>query len=224
MNERLFAIGDIHGCFGTFQELIEYKIEIKNNDKLVLLGDYIDRGNQSKEVVDYIIDLQHKGFDIIPLMGNHEAMLIDSIDSDAFLSNWMLNGGGVTLKSFGIKSLKALDQTYIDFFKGLQFYYMFNNFLFVHAGFNDEISDPFEDKDQMIWARREKYTNPVFKDKIIIHGHTPVTESFCRHSILDNRRVINIDTGCIYAGNAGYGYLSALELNSMKLFSSVNNY
>jgi serine/threonine protein phosphatase 1 len=153
-------------------------------------------------------------------MGNHEVMLLDSIDNNAFLSNWFLNGGEITLKSFGIKSLKNLNQLYIDFFKGLKFYYLFKNFLFVHAGFNDEISNPFEDKDQMIWTRIEEYTNPVFKDKIIIHGHSPVTESFCRQAIQDHKKVINIDTGCVYADNVGYGHLSAIELYSMKLFST----
>jgi serine/threonine protein phosphatase 1 len=220
MNRRLFAIGDIHGCIDSFRELIEYKIGIKNNDKLVLLGDYIDRGNSSKEVVDYIIDLQRKGFDIIPLMGNHEAMLIDSLDNEDLLLTWIFNGGAVTLKSFGIKSLKDLNHVYIDFFRGLQYYFLLNNFLFVHAGFNDEISNPFDDKYQMIWTRREEYTNPLFKDKIIIHGHSPVTEILCRQSILENRQVINIDTGCVYSDEVGYGRLSAIELYSMELFST----
>jgi serine/threonine protein phosphatase 1 len=220
MNGRLFAIGDIHGCIDSFRELIEYKIKIKNNDKLVLLGDYIDRGNKSKEVVDYIIDLQLKGFDIIPLMGNHEAMLIDSLNNEDLLLTWIFNGGAVTLKSFGIKSLKDLSQIYIDFFRGLHYYYLFNHFLFVHAGFNDEMSNPFEDKYQMIWTRREEYTNPLLIDKIIIHGHSPVTEIFCRQSILENRQVINIDTGCVYSDEVGYGRLSAIELYSKELFST----
>ena len=79
MNERLFAIGDIHGCFDSFRKLVEDKIKISNRDKLVLPGDYIDRGKQSKDVIDYIIELQQRGFDIIPLTGNHESMLLDEI-------------------------------------------------------------------------------------------------------------------------------------------------
>ncbi|MFA5814000.1 MAG: metallophosphoesterase [Bacteroidales bacterium] len=74
MNQRLLAIGDIHGCFNAFRTLVEQKIQIKKRDKIILLGDYIDRGTHSKEVVDYIFDLQNKGFDIVPLIGNHEAM------------------------------------------------------------------------------------------------------------------------------------------------------
>ena len=219
MHKRLFAIGDIHGCFDSFRELVEYKIEFNNNDKLILLGDYIDRGNQSKSVVDYIIDLQNKGFDVVPLMGNHESMLLETLDNEKLLLQWFQNGGFETLESFQIKSLKELDQIYIDFFKGLQFYYSLKNYLFVHAGFNDEITDPFGDKYQMIWAIREYYQNPLLKDKIIIHGHSPIPESLCQQIIRDNNHVINIDTGCVYSNEVGYGRLSAIEIYSWKLFS-----
>ena len=219
MKKRLFAIGDIHGCYESLRKLIEHKIEIKKSDRLVFLGDYIDRGNQSRKVIDYIIELQKKDFDIITLMGNHESMLIDALDNDEFLSVWIQNGGFTTLISFGINSLKQLDQLYIDFFKGLQLYYLINNFLFVHAGFNDTISNPFEDKYHMIWSRREKYTNPILRDKIIIHGHTPVPVSSCKQDIQNNNQVINIDTGCVYADIAGYGRLTAFELYSRELIS-----
>jgi len=219
MGERLFAIGDIHGCYEQLKELVEHKIQIKKTDKLIFLGDYIDRGNQSREVVDYIIGLQNKDFDIIALIGNHESMLLDALDNDMFLPEWIQNGGSETMISFGINSLKQLDQVYIDFFKGLQFYYFLNNLLFVHAGFNDRISNPFDDKYPMIWSRREKYTNPVLRDKTIIHGHTPVPQLICKLEIQNHNHVINIDTGCVYTDIEGYGCLSAFEIYSRKLIS-----
>jgi serine/threonine protein phosphatase 1 len=219
MKKRLFAIGDIHGCYQSLRELIEHKIKIRKSDRLVFLGDYIDRGNQSRKVIDYIIELQEKDFDIITLIGNHESMLLNALDNDEFFSEWIQNGGSATLKSFGIRSLKQLNQLYVDFFKGLQFYYLINNVLFVHAGFNDKISNPFEDKYHMIWSRREKYSNPVLIDKIIIHGHTPVTELSCKQDIRNNNHVINIDTGCVYSDIDGYGRLSAFELYSRELIS-----
>ena len=219
MNERLFAIGDIHGCLDSFRKLVEDKIKISNKDKLVLLGDYIDRGKQSKEVIDYIIELQQKGFDIIPLIGNHESMLLDAVDNDELYPKWIQNGGSETMESFKINSLKEIDQRYIDFFKGLRFYYSLNNFLFVHAGFNDEIINPFADKYHMIWTCRKKYSNPILRDKIIIHGHSPISESSCKKRIQENDPVINIDTGCVYSDKIGYGSLSAIELYSEKLLS-----
>src|SRR5674476_416869 len=81
MKNRLFAVGDIHGCYASFEKLIETKIKPRKTDKIILLGDLIDRGPQSKEVVDLIIDLQRKGFDIIPLLGNHEDMMLNALDN-----------------------------------------------------------------------------------------------------------------------------------------------
>ncbi|MFY9153676.1 MAG: metallophosphoesterase family protein [Prolixibacteraceae bacterium] len=219
MNERLFAIGDIHGCFDSFRELVECKIKFSKSDKLVLLGDYIDRGNQSKEVIDFILDLKNLNFDVITLKGNHEAMLLDALGNNLFLYHWFQNGGIHTLYSFRIRSLHQLDDRYVGFFKGLTLYYSLENFLFVHAGFNDTVENPFEDEFQMLWSRSEKYSNPVFKDKIIIHGHTPITENLCKRTVQQNNQVINIDTGCVYSGLPGYGKLTAIELYSGELFS-----
>ena len=219
MCEKLFAIGDIHGCFDPFREIVENKIRIRKNDRIVLLGDYIDRGSQSKEVVDYIINLQEKGFDIVPLMGNHESMLLESVQSEQSLYNWFMNGGSETLFSFGVDSAKELDSTYMSFFKRLRYYYIHGKFIFVHAGFNDGLSDPFEDKSEMIWSRRETYSNPAFNGKIIVHGHTPVPYSVCREEVMAHNSVIDIDTGCVYDEWGGFGHLTAIELFSMNLYS-----
>ena len=123
MNTRLFAIGDIHGCFDSLKRLIEETIQINHGDKVILLGDYIDRGTQSKEVVDYIIELQDKGFDVISLLGNHEAMLLDAYKNNDAVPPWIQNGGAETLKSFGINSPTNLQSKYIDFFKSLNPFY-----------------------------------------------------------------------------------------------------
>lgn len=212
MTQRLFAIGDIHGCFDSFRTLIEQKIQIRKDDKIVLLGDYIDRGTHSKEVVDYIIDLQNSGFDIVPLIGNHESMLLDTINNSEYLSTWIQNGGTETIKSFGISSLGKLAPRYIDFFKGLIYYYEFEDYLFVHAGFNDAINNPFEDRYYMIWRCREKYGHPSLKDKTIVHGHRPISVAACTENIHSQNKVINLDTGCVYTDINGHGSLTALEL------------
>jgi serine/threonine protein phosphatase 1 len=219
MEERLFAIGDIHGCFDPFREMVEDKIKIRKSDRIILLGDYIDRGYQSKEVVDFILNLRGKGFDIISLIGNHESMLLDALENEKYLSNWILNGGAETLFSFKVDSIKKLSIRYVNFFTSLLYYYSQDQFLFVHAGFNNEISEPFEDRDPMIWLRREEYSSPVFREKIIVHGHTPIPFQRCRDLVKSGKKVINIDTGCVYDEVGGYGHLTAVELNTMELFS-----
>ena len=217
MNKRLFAIGDIHGCFDSLKELVENKIQLQKSDKLILLGDYIDRGDKSKAVVDFIIELQNKGYDIVPLMGNHEAMLLDSYENEKNISKWIQNGGNETLKSFDINSIKIIDYKYLKFFKELKYYYSFDEFLFVHAGFNDDLVNPFTDYYSMLWKCKESYTNPLLSNKTIIHGHNPVSVSKSEERVLSKLDVINIDTGCVYKVKVGKGRLTAYECNTKRI-------
>ncbi|HAB51452.1 MAG TPA: serine/threonine protein phosphatase [Marinilabiliales bacterium] len=217
MNKRLFAIGDIHGCFDLLKELVENKIQLQKDDKLILLGDYIDRGDKSKEVVDFIIELSENGYDIIPLMGNHEAMLLDAFENEKDISKWIQNGGNETLKSFEIDSLKDIESKYIEFIKGLRYYYAFKDYLFVHAGFNDNVLNPFTDYYSMLWKCKETYTNPLLSEKTIIHGHNPVRVAICEERVLAKHRVINIDTGCVYEDSEGYGRLTAYDCNRQRI-------
>lgn len=217
--KRLFAIGDIHGCFESLKELVENNIQLDKNDKLLLLGDYIDRGDKSKEVIDYIIDLQEKGYDITPLIGNHELLLLEAFEDEKNKPKWIQNGGDETLKSFGISSIKDIPPKYLDFFINLKSYFSIEDYLFVHAGFNDQILNPFQDTYSMVRESQIEYFNPLLTEKTIIHGHRPISNEYCEKQINENKQVINIDTGCVYKEKVGYGKLTAIELYSKKLFS-----
>lgn len=221
---RLFAISDIHGCFKPFYELVVNTVKLKKSDQLILLGDYIDRGDQSKEVIDFIIELYEKGFNITALTGNHEVMLSDAYQDPDMLPLWLMNSGMSTLSSFGIQDIREIDNHYLDFFTNLEYYKTFGNFIFVHAGFDDYAINPFSDNYSMVWECRLSYDNPVLWGKTIIHGHRPKTISYVKKLISEKSKVIPIDTGCIYEKEQGYGNLSALEVNSMTLFSVPNQY
>ncbi len=218
--KRLIAIGDIHGCFISLKILIEDKIKPQKSDKIIFLGDYIDRGSQSKEVIDYILNMQFIGINIITLMGNHESMMMDAFKEDRYIPLWLFNGGDKTLTSFGWPAPTKIPDPYLSFFQNLKYYFHFKNYLFVHAGFNDQILNPFNDTYQMIWTRRDYYTHPVFKEKTIIHGHTPITIEFCTTQIEQNSKVINIDTGCVFKDKPGYGKLTALDVFSKTIYST----
>lgn len=217
MENRLFAIGDIHGCFDQFKELVENKIQLKVGDKLVLLGDYIDRGSKSKEVVDFIMDLQQRGFDVVTLLGNHEAMLIDAINDEKYLSKWIQNGGNKTLESFGISDIRQMSSEYFNFFKVLPYYYSYDNYLFVHAGFNDNVLNPFTDYYSMLWKCKESYTNLLLANKTIVHGHNPISISKSEERVLSKLDVINIDTGCVYGDKEGFGRLTSYDCNNQRI-------
>jgi serine/threonine protein phosphatase 1 len=113
--------------------------------------------------------------------------------------------------------LKDIESKYIEFFKGLRYYYVFGDYLFVHAGFNDNALNPFTDYYSMLWKCKETYTNPLLSDKTIVHGHSPVSVSKCEESILSKNRVINIDTGCVYKDNEGYGRHTAYDCISKRI-------
>ena len=219
---RLFAISDIHGCYRPFNELEVNVIGLKKEDRLVLLGDYIDRGDQSREVIDFIMDLKKSGFDVNPLTGNHEQMMLGSYFDPDELPLWFLNSGVTTLYSFDVQNVTEIDSKYIKFLSELDFFLEINNMLFVHAGFNDFDDDPFSDRHKMIWECRFEYNNPAFSGKTIIHGHRPKTIDYVKRTISMKSQVIPIDTGCVYEEELGYGNLSALEVNSMTLITVPN--
>lgn len=215
----LYAISDIHGCFTPFHELVVNHLRLKKSDKLILLGDYIDRGSESRQVVDFIIDLIRSGFDVTPLTGNHELMLTGAYHNPAGLQLWIMNSGITTLESFGISDIRDIAPEYIHFFEQLGYYNQTGNFIFVHAGFNDTIEDPFSDTYTMVWESSYSYKNPLFEGMTIIHGHRPKSLDYIMRQIEAKSKVIPIDSGCVYGKEMGYGYLSALNVMSMELIS-----
>ena len=114
---RVIAIGDIHGCSKTLKYLLLKKLKITRSDKIYCIGDYIDRGPDSKGVIDLIIKLRKEGFQLHTIRGNHEEMMMQSINNQKFFDKWMQNGGDATLKSFNISSYNELPSKYKFFFK-----------------------------------------------------------------------------------------------------------
>lgn len=211
----IIVFSDIHGCFKEFKKLNDYieEIFIDNLKKYIFLGDYIDRGPYSREVVDKILSIENK----ICLLGNHEDMMLRYIKTGK--SSWLHpnNGGIFTLKSFG--SIEKILE-YSGFFKNLKFLHsekVFGiNFLFSHANISrgfpvkealKSVGGSYSSflrkfqidlKESNIWYRN---VDPI-DGYVLIHGHTPTFDgkvSFFKQNgkIVD----INIDTGCVYGGN-----------------------
>jgi serine/threonine protein phosphatase 1 len=218
--QRVFLVGDIHGCNKTFRKLVTDSIGLTKNDQLFCVGDYIDRGENSKGVVDFIIDMRNQGYSIVTLRGNHEQMLLDSDSSPENYSRWLLNGGGMTLESFGVRSAADLDQKYLDFFTRTEFYASTSSFIAVHAGLNFRISNPLSDYNSMLWIRDFKPDHTYLGNRLLVHGHTPVDHDYLESQSLSG--VINVDGGCVYRHIPGMGHLFALELNNGRFISEKN--
>lgn len=206
---RIFAIGDIHGCINTFQKLVD-EIRLKKADTIYCIGDYIDRGPDSKGVIDLILDLRKKGFRVRTLRGNHEQMMLDAADNRTDFMDWYINGGDTTLESFGVTSFRDFTPEYKDFFKRTRLYFQNGPFIFVHAGLNFGPDDLFEDRDAMLWIRNFSVDKKKLGDRIIIHGHTPRPLEEIVNPERDD--VYNLDAGCVYKDRPGHGYLAALNL------------
>lgn len=219
MSRRHFAISDIHGCFDSLKELIENIIQLQKEDQLIFLGDYIDRGPDSKKVLDYIMELKDNNYDVVTLLGNHEYMLLDAYYNDETM--WSLYRGIDTMHSFKVEKAKDIEQKYIDFLLNMNHYYELDEYLLVHAEFNDELDDPFLDTDYMLWTSEKQYFNPLLKDRTIIHGHTPISLDYCQEQISNNNKVIDIDGGCVYP-HKQFGKLIALELTTKSIYFVEN--
>lgn len=217
--ERIFAIGDIHGCAKTFEKLLFDKIQIQKTDSIYCVGDYIDRGKRSKEVIDFILGLKEEGYHIYTLRGNHEQMMLDSVTNEEAMDVWLSNGGKVTMRSFKINSVNDLPDKYLSFFKSTEYYIIKDNYIFVHAGLNFSIQNIFEDKTAMLWIRGFDPYQPALENKLLIHGHTPVS---LKYIINQNGNCINIDGGCVYKHRKLLGNLVAFDLNERK-FISISN-
>ena len=120
---RTYAIGDIHGCAKTVKKLLLNELKIIKEDTIYFLGDYIDRGSGSKEVIDFIIGLKNENYHINTLRGNHEQLFMDSDRSFSDFQNWIANGGVATLESFEISRFSELEDVYKNFFNETKFYF-----------------------------------------------------------------------------------------------------
>ena len=140
-----YAIGDIHGGLKTFRALLG-RLGLRRGDRLYLLGDLIDRGPDSQGVLDTVLNLREAGFNVRPIRGNHEDMLLRNLsgDHDAWSPHWMEQFGKSTLQSFGLRELGELPERYLNLLLSLPLLALEDDYLFVHAGlaFNSPGSPP----------------------------------------------------------------------------------
>lgn len=206
---RILAIGDIHGCNDAFQQMLFAELKINKEDEIYCIGDYIDRGPNSKDVIDTIISLREEGYQINTSRGNHEQMMMDAEMSMENFQRWFANGGNTTLESFDVDRYSAMPGKYKEFFESTEYYFKTNDYIFVHAGLNFEKDDIFEDKDAMLWIRDFSPQQDKLGNKILIHGHTPQS----LHYVLSQKgNCINIDAGCVYNNRRNLGNLVTISL------------
>jgi len=213
MCERLIAIGDIHGCKTALERLLE-SIQPSANDTIVTLGDYIDRGPDSRGVIDLLIQLGREA-EHIALMGNHEEMMLEVVQDESPHEAWTRHGGVDTLDSYEFSgSRDFLPAEHLAFFQSLRGFYEHDHHFFVHAAYSPKIPLDEQSSDMLRWhSLNEIVPSPHLNGKIAVVGHTANTDG----EILDLGHLVCIDTYC-YGG----GWLTALDLLSGQTWQTSN--
>lgn len=216
--DRRIAISDIHGCIRTFEKLIFDILCIDNRDLIYLLGDYINKGPGSREVLDRIFQLQVSGISIICLRGNHEQYLINALTDPEQEMDFLSKGGIETLQSFGVDHVHEIPEVYLDFLCNLPLYYELDDYFLVHAGLDFGCENLFENEDAMLNIREMKVDSDRIGGKKILHGHVPSTIIQIMESLDFSNQHLSIDGGCVYSHIQSLGNLTALELDNLKLY------
>ena len=211
---RIYAISDIHGC----AHLLEPMLKVIDADVArsrprhaieVFLGDYIDRGPDTRATLDMLVERGRRG-NVVFLKGNHEAFLVRVFDDPSLFENWIAVGGTQTLTSYGLappnlkreepasilrELIRAMPREHLEFLDNLRLSFSCGDFFFVHAGVRPGVPLSEQSEHDLLWIREEFLTSEEQFGKYIVHGHTPVR----RAEFLANR--VNIDTGAYATGN-----------------------
>ncbi len=208
---NVFAVGDIHGLYNRLVELIN-KLPLKDKDLIVFLGDYIDRGEDSKNVIDFLIKLraERPKDHTIFLKGNHEALFLDYLNGKNE-EIFFINGGRKTIESYSVNGRFYLPDEHLMFFKQLLPYYETENYIFVHAGLKPGVSITCQREEDLLWIRGEFIFSDFNFGKRVIFGHTSM-KSFMPYF---DKNKIGIDTGAVYGG-----VLTAIMLPEEKIFNA----
>ena len=213
---RVYAIGDVHGrvdLLAKIHELIRRDMAAAGDGKtavVVHLGDYVDRGPQSREVIDLLLGPPPPGVERIFLKGNHEALLLDFLIRPEDGRNWLHIGGNATLASYGVPMsayagddmlIRAgrlfadnLPPAHADFLRGLKLMHLEGDYLFVHAGVRPGVELAKQGANDLMWIRDVFLESSEDHGKIIVHGHSIRPEV----EMMPNR--IGIDTGAFRSG------------------------
>lgn len=211
MAGRTIAIGDIHGCDAALAAILE-AIEPTADDTIVTLGDYIDRGPASRQVIDRLIALSER-CKLITLLGNHEVMMLRALEKSIGASeSWLRCGGRQALASYG-GSLDNVPFEHIEFLNNLLDYYERPHSIFVHANYYHDTLMDEQPQFHSLWQHLEGITIPPphMSGKTVFVGHTPQLNG----EVLDLGHVVCIDTACVMGG-----WLTAIDVKSRRVWQA----
>ncbi|HEX5472770.1 MAG TPA: metallophosphoesterase [Lacipirellulaceae bacterium] len=205
MLRRVIAIGDVHGCAVALRKLIEL-VDPQADDTLIQLGDCVDRGHDSRQVIEELLLLRNR-CRLVTLLGNHEEMMLNFLDGKPQPDNWLLCGGDATLLSYGSTTEgKRIPSEHLEYIRSWDNFFETENHFFVHGAYQPQ--QPLDVQRWQTWrwhSLREMVPGPHVSGKIAVVGHTSLKDG----EILDLGHLICIDTYCW-----GGGWLTGLDVTT----------
>lgn len=211
---RRFAISDIHGHPKTLEALLD-RIQLSPSDRLFLLGDYINKGPDSKGALDLILRLKARGYQLVCLKGNHEEI--------AVRKNHV---GPVTIRSFGVRRFREAPLLYREFMQDLPLLYCEEEYILVHGGLDFTHARPLEANNQMMYLRQWQHQikPEVLAGRVILYGHTPnMRDNMLRQlERLNDNLHLCLDNGCFLNHQMGFGGMAAFDMDKRELVFQQN--
>jgi len=209
MPARTIAIGDVHGCSLALRAIVD-AIHPGSDDSLIFLGDYIDRGPDSRGVLDFLLQLETR-CQVIPLLGNHEIMLLEAEHNPQAFEPWLACGGAATVSSYDGQVTK-IPPAHWEFMRRCRRYYETDTHFFVHANYAATVPLNRQPDYLLFWEHLHVHSPAAHQNgKIAVVGHTAQKSG----EVLDGGRVICLDTFC-YGG----GWLTAMDIDTGYLWQA----
>lgn len=211
-----WIIPDVHGCDLTLGKMLK-DLELQKEDRLFFLGDLVNKGPRSFQVMDRLMRMESEGFEIIKVMGNHDLIWLDMLKGKISVNHTKIVDQG------DLKWEKAKNDAYIDFLERSYYFIEIGKYLLVHAGFNFQAPKPFSDYESMTQIREFEPEEHILHGRTVIHGHIAHPMDQIESAIRLRLQKVPLDNGCVYfRTREGMGNLLALNLATFEVISQSN--
>lgn len=210
---------DLHGCLATFRYLLEHALQLQPTDELYLLGDYVNKGPDSRGVLDYLMSLTARGYQVHCLRGNHDQELLDAAQGHYHLTWASAADRQLTLTSFGIVRPEDIPERYLRWLNELPYQLDIPGFTLVHAGYDFRLPPERMRTDwhTMLNVKQFTFDAARLQGRRLLHGHVPTPTAEVKRHVQIQAGSIGLDTGCVYRHNPELAHLAALNLDTLEL-------
>ncbi|TGE20766.1 serine/threonine protein phosphatase [Hymenobacter aquaticus] len=219
-----YVTTDLHGCLTTFRHLLENVIRLQSTDELYLLGDYVNKGPDSRGLLDYLMQLPGQGYQVQCLRGNHDQELLDAARGRRHLAWASQADRTLTLQSFGVKATEDIPEPYLRWLDALPYQLDIPGFTLVHAGYDFRLPPDRMRTDWHTMLNIKQFTFDAsrLQGRRLLHGHVPTPTAEVKQQVKKRAGSICLDTGCVYRLNPELSHLAVLELDSFELTLQPN--